>query len=164
MAVTMNDHLNTYLNDHLAGSVAGIEIAKHLEETAVEQDVRAVLTRIRADIEADQVELSALAERLGVEQSGLRKAAAWMGEKAAELKLRFDDPSGGEFRTYEALEALSIGIEGKRCLWLSLQSISSDNPIIRKTDLKEMQRRAELQRASVEELRLKIAKLAFTTE
>ena len=70
MAVTMNDHLNTYLNDHLAGSVAGIEIAKHLEETAVEPEVRAVLTRVRADIEADQVELSALAERLGVDRDG----------------------------------------------------------------------------------------------
>jgi len=160
----MNEHMSTYLNDHLAGSVAGIEIAKHLEENAVDADIRSALARVRSDIEADQDELTALAKRLGVEQSGIRKAAGWIGEKAAELKLRFDDPSGGEFRTYEALEALSLGIEGKRCLWLALQSVSEDDPRIRKTDLKELQRRAELQRASVEDLRLRTARRSFHGE
>jgi hypothetical protein len=54
--------------------------------------------------------------RLGVPTSAPRRAAAWLAEKLTELKLRLDDPSGGALRLMETLEAVSVGIEGKRLL------------------------------------------------
>jgi len=156
----MNGHLATYLNDHLAGAVAGTEIAKHLEEHAAAAEIRTTMARVRRDIDEDEAELRSLADRLGIEQSSIRKAGAWIAEKFAELKLTIDDEANGEFRTYEALEALSLGIEGKRCLWLTLQSVK--DPDLIDLDLKRLQTRAEDQRKRVEELRLQAANLAFS--
>src|SRR6476469_4182765 len=137
----MNANLATYLNDYMAGAVAGIEIAKHLEESAVDAETRTELASVRAEIEADEKELSDLAIRLGIEQSSVRKAAGWLSEKAAEIKLRFDDLSGGELRTYEALEALSLGSEGKRSLWLALRSVGDGgSQVLPESEIDRLQR------------------------
>jgi hypothetical protein len=62
-------------------------------------------------------ELQGLMKHLDIGESRTRKASAWMAEKMTELKLRFDDFRGGPLQLFEALEALSLGIEGKRSLW-----------------------------------------------
>jgi hypothetical protein len=157
----MNKHLATYLNDHLAGAVAGIEIAKHLEDHARSEDFKTAVAGVRCGIEKDEAELRDLAGRLGLEQSSIRKAAAWIAEKGTEVKLAIDDPSDGDFRIYEALEALSLGIEGKRCLWLALESAGVSDSRLTDTDLRRLQRRSEEQRITIEELRLDAARAAF---
>src|ERR1043165_2697989 len=114
----MPSHLETYLNDHLAGSIAGIEIAGYLVDHAQGPEDKATLSDVKSEIEKDQKTLESMMKKLDVDQSGFRKASAWLTEKITELKLRFDDPSGSELLVFEALEALSLGIEGKHGLWL----------------------------------------------
>ena len=63
-----------------------------------------------------------------VAESRTRKATAWLTEKVTELKLRLDDPAGGALRLLEALEAVSLGIEGKRALWRALAAAAEDAP------------------------------------
>src|SRR4051812_33300387 len=106
-------NLAVYLNDHLAGSVAGIELVADLESAHAKDALGPVLGRLRAEIEADQKTLEGLMERLGVGKSVPRRVAGWLAEKAAQLKLLADDPSGGPLRRLEALEALVLGITGK---------------------------------------------------
>jgi hypothetical protein len=47
-----------------------------------------------------------------------------------ELKLRFDDPNAGPLRLFESLEALSLGIEGKRSLWIALTAAAENTPAL----------------------------------
>ena len=116
---------------------------------------------LRADVAADRQELETLMARLQVAQSRTRKAAGWVGEKATELKLRLDDRAGGELHLLEALEALSLGIEGKKGLWQALGAAAADAPALQGLDYERLARRAEEQRQRVEGVRLEAARKAL---
>ena len=55
---------------------------------------------------------------LGSGSNVFKEAAAWLTEKASSLKLGAS--SSGDFGTFEALEFLSLGIQGKLSLWAAL--------------------------------------------
>ena len=150
------EHLATYLNDHLAGSVVAIELLEHLENYHPDESIKRFAAQLHADVEADRDQLKKLMEYLLITESSPRKAAAWFSEKFTELKLRFDDKVGGALHLFEVLEALSLGIEGKRSLWMGLQATKVN---VLNYDL--LIQRATEQRNRVEELRLKTATLAL---
>jgi hypothetical protein len=154
-------HIATYLNDHLAGAAAALELLEHLETEHAGTDVGRFAAELRADIATDREELEALINRLGVSESRTRKAAGWLGEKAAQLKLRLDDLTDGALRLHETLEALSLGIEGKRSLWRALAAAAEDSPALRVADYEALARRAEDQRGRVEVKRLEAARKAL---
>lgn len=156
-----NTHLATYLNDHLAGSVIALEMLGHIEAAQAGTAVQPAAAELRADIAADRHELEELMGRLGVAQSGPRKAMAWLSEKAAQLKLRLDDKTSGALHLLEALEAVATGVEGKKALWLSLAAAAEDVAALRIADYAALVRRAEDQRCRVEVLRLGAAKAAL---
>lgn len=154
-------HIATYLNDHLAGSVVALELLEHLEAAHAGTPLESFLAELRADIAADRGELESLMNRLGIAESRTRKASAWLAEKITELKLRIDDPAGGELRLFESLEALSLGIEGKHSLWLALAAAAADAPGLKVLDYDRLAQRAVEQRRRVETLRLETARKAL---
>src|SRR5437016_1083538 len=101
-------HLTTYLNDHLAGSVAALELLEHLEKAHTGSATERFIIDLRTEIATDRQELEALMRRLHIAASPARKAAVWVAGKVTEVKLRLDDPAGGALRLLEALEALSV--------------------------------------------------------
>ena len=155
------EHLTTYLNDHLAGAVGALELIDHLIATHAHTPLAGFLTGLRGEIEEDKTTLQGLIKKLGGEESKTRQAAAWLAEKFAELKLRLTAPGDNDFGRLEALEALSIGIEGKRSLWLALAEIADAVPAVRALDLGRLERRAVEQRERVEAQRLEAARAAF---
>jgi hypothetical protein len=156
------EHLTTYLNDHLAGSVVALELLDNLTSTYSEADLNAFFRQLRTDIAADRDELQELMERLNIGESRTRKATAWMTEKMTELKLRFDDPESGVLRLFESLEALALGIEGKRSLWIALAATAEKTPALRTLDYERLKHRAQEQRDRVEQLRIETARKALT--
>src|SRR6476660_9520483 len=106
-------NLATYLNDHLAGSVGALELLDDLIDSQPEGPLRRFLQTLRADIEADQKEPQNLMTNLGITESTMRKAGAWVAEKVSRLKLGH---GGGlpNLALLQSLEGLSIGIAGKR--------------------------------------------------
>ncbi|MGA9769272.1 MAG: hypothetical protein WBV94_09545 [Blastocatellia bacterium] len=156
-----NEHLATYLNDHLAGSVVALELMEHLEAAHAGTALESFLSELRADVAEDRRELEALMSRLQVAESRTRKATAWVTEKITEVKLRLDDPAGGALRLMEALEALSLGIEGKRSMWRALATVAEEADRLSVVDYERLTARAEEQRSRVEEERLKAAKAAL---
>jgi len=157
-----HEHLATYLNDHLAGSVVALELLEHLEAAHAQDPLRDFFRELLADIAADRDELEALMKTLNIDQSHTRKASAWLAEKFTELKLRFDDPKAGALLLFESLEALSLGIEGKRGLWIALAATSETTASLRIADYDRLQQRALEQRNRVEELRVETALKALT--
>jgi hypothetical protein len=153
-------HLETYLNDHLAGSTVAVELLEHLESSH-DGEWRTFFRTLRADIESDRVQLENLMKEMDIDQSKLRRGMAWFGEKFTELKMRLDDPADGDLRLFESLEALSLGIEGKRSLWLSLAEAAKENSNLRRLDYQHLIPRADEQRARVERRRLEICTRAL---
>jgi hypothetical protein len=159
-----DEHLGTYLNDHLAGATAALELLDRLAESYEGSELGRFVAGLRADIEADREELADLVWRLDLGTRRTRQAAAWLAGKAADWKLRLDDRGGGAFRVFEALEALSLGIEGKRLLWRALAALAAlaeAEPDLQGLDYGRLIARAEEQRSRVEEARLNAAAAAL---
>jgi uncharacterized tellurite resistance protein B-like protein len=155
------EHLSTYLNDHLAGSVAALEILDHLIQEA--NDLSPFFTKLKADIEVDRQELVGLMNRLHISQSRIRKAGVWLVEQIAEAKFGMDDGDSGMLRRLERLEALSLGIDGKLALWHSLRAASALDAQLTGPDYEGLIQRARDQRESVEALRIEAATVALPT-
>ena len=156
-----DEHIATYLNDHLAGSEAALELLEFIKAEQSGTSMESFIAELRADIIADRQELEVLMVRLNVSQSRTRKATAWIGEKVTELKLHLDDPAGGPLRLLEALEALALGIHGKWSLWQALAAAAEDTPALQLGDYERLAKRAEEQRNKVEAARLATAKEAL---
>lgn len=156
-----NEALATYLNDHLAGSVIALELLDHLERERAGTPEVDVLAGLRAEIGEDRAALERLLERLGIPQSKPRQVTAWLTEKIGEVKLRLDDPGHGALHRLEALETVSLGVEGKRALAHALAAAAGDVPELAGFDADGMARRAEEQREVIEALRLRAAREAF---
>jgi uncharacterized protein YukE len=152
------ERLHTYLNDHLAGSVAAIELLGELVEHHSEDRFAKTFRDWRAEIQADQETLRNLIRKLGGEESAMRKAGAWLAEKFSRMKVGDMADSTG---LLQALEALALGITGKRLLWRSLAAISTDYPALQGTDFGELEKRAQDQFERVEASRIQMAREAF---
>ncbi len=161
MPAVTHENLTLYLNDHLAGSVAALELIDHLIETAGENAAEAQFFRqLRADIEADQNVLKQLITHFGGEESSVRKAAGWLAEKLGRAKLKLDGGGTSEaLGRFQALEGLVLGITGKRALWQALAAAD----LRANVNLPELIRRAEAQRDAVEEWRRRAAVAALTS-
>src|SRR5689334_794260 len=99
--------LSIYLNDHLAGSTAGVNLARRIARH------RPALAGFAEDVEEDRETLLDVMRRLGVSEDPAKVALAWVGEKASRFKLSGELIGDTPLNQLEALEAMSLGVEGK---------------------------------------------------
>jgi hypothetical protein len=154
-------HLTDYMKDHFAGSIAAVELLDHLISSERGANHEQFLIRLRQEVVEDQEVLSGLLRDLHAHSGAVRNTAAFLSEKLAGIKLLLEDPSGGQLARLEKLEALALGIDGKRALWRSLLAVA-EIPTLRKVDLARLDQRAEDQRKRVEELRIEAAREALS--
>lgn len=152
--------LGTYLNDHLAGSIGAVELLERTIRENQGHPIAGRLAGILADIRQDQAVLQDLIEQVGVAESVLKKAGAWLAEKAGRVKLgATDEPR--ELSRMEVLEMLTMGIRGKQALWRALRAVAGKYPVLRSLDFDQLERRAVEQHDRVEALRLEAARDAL---
>ncbi|HJX98925.1 MAG TPA: hypothetical protein VJ281_08615 [Chthoniobacterales bacterium] len=154
-----HDNISTYLNDHLAGSVAAIELIDDLVNASDDALLKQFLCDLKRDIESDQKVLEELIAGAGESEGVVRKAAAWLSEKAARAKFKVAGEDFGGLGLVQALEMLALGIRGKELLWRSLSV--SGWPTARDVDLAKLEQRAIEQQKRVEEKRIEAVKAAF---
>jgi hypothetical protein len=155
----MKDPLETYLNDHLAGSVVAVSILKILRDQHAGRSLGGFAAGMLAEIEADRAVLQRLIQRVGAEASASKRAIAWVGGRASRLKLR--RLAAGDLGTFEALELLALGILGKRALWRALAAIQPADDRLGGADFAQLEARAQAQHDRVEERRLETAPVAL---
>src|SRR5688572_4148883 len=97
--------LNIYLNDHLAGATAGLEVARRCRSSNSGTRLAEFLTELIAGIDADKVQLEARMSALGAPQDRLKLTGAWLAEKIGRWKLN------GQLAGYSPLSRL-IELEG----------------------------------------------------
>lgn len=152
----MSDSLATYLHDHLAGSNFAIDLLEFLRDQHGGEPLSASAAALLAEVEEDRKVLQGLIDRLGEGYPVVKEAGAWLGEKVSRLKLK-----RGAFGSFEALEALSVGISGKLALWRALAIIAESDARVHGTNFDQLIGRAQAQHSRVEELRLQAARAAF---
>jgi hypothetical protein len=154
--------LDIYLNDHLAGAATGSELANKISADYAGTRFGPFLVELARDIEQDKVTLEALMARLGIKPSTIKQAAGWITEKASRLKMSETVTGNQDLKRFLEFETLSLGIEGKLSLWRALMEVSDSHPALAATDLTRLAKRAESQRAGLEDYRLQVANRALT--
>ncbi len=153
-----NSALDTYLNDHLAGATAGTNLAKMAAEEHRSDEHGAFFGELASEISADYETLQRLVEALAVDESASKTALAEIGSKMMAPKFTGGDD---ELNAFVTLETLSIGVEGKICMWKALKTIESEYPAFAEFDIDELLKRGNSQRTRIEDQRLKMAPLAL---
>jgi len=156
-----NESLATYLNDHLSGSVLALELLEHLQSLPPDGELHGLLGKLENDIKADRVVLETIMKGLKVKPSTPRKMVAWLTEKALQVKLWSDARQDAAIRLLEAMEGITLGIEGKRLLWMALSEVKDVYPVLQSFNFEQLAMRAVTQRQSVEGVRLRAAMKAF---
>jgi hypothetical protein len=160
----MNEkRLRIYLQDHLAGATAGLELARRTRSANEGTEYGPPLAKIADEIEADRRHLQGIIDDLGFGADRLKNIAAWGLEKAGRLKLNGQLTGYSPLSRLVELEGLLTGITGKKGLWISLLELAPAEPRLEADLLTRLRDRAEEQRATVEQLRERAAREAFAT-
>jgi len=154
-----SDRLATYLHDHLAGSHFAVELLNSLADRYRNEDLGDFAVALCAEIKKDQDSLEDLIARVGRAHFDLAEATGWLAEKASQLKLQSDSRCG--LGTFEALETLALGVQGKLALWRALPTIRKVDARIPHYDFERLAARAEEQYQRIEEQRQRLASVAF---
>ncbi|MGZ4248992.1 MAG: hypothetical protein ACXVUE_11880 [Solirubrobacteraceae bacterium] len=153
--------LAIYLNDHLAGATVGRELSRRSATSNRGTPYESFLSRLAQEIVEDRRSLLAIMDALGVRVDRLKSAAAWSGEKLGRLKLN------GQLRGYSPLsrvvefEGLTLGVHGKRGLWITLGELARDRAVLVADELMRLRQRAESQLEGLETHRIQALEDAF---
>jgi hypothetical protein len=145
-----DDALGAYLNDHLAGAEAGLRTAQRLA-TSSESDREGPLHQLALAIEEERNLLRLLLERLDGDESLVKRGVGVAGGVLGWV--RDAVPIGDAPTELEDLEALAIGVWGKRLLWGTLARVAQHDSRFTDVDVDLLARRAEDQERALLGLR-----------
>jgi hypothetical protein len=153
--------LGIYLNDHLAGSVVGGNLAKRIARQNEGNEYGTKVAQIAREIDEDQATLREVMNRAGVRRKQLRLVVARLTEVASRLKRNGRLVGYSPLSRVLELEGLTMGITGKLELWRSLGALENGSGI-GGFDFTALAARAADQRDRAEELRLRAAREALS--
>jgi hypothetical protein len=151
------DALAIYLNDHLAGATAGLELARRSASNNRSSRYGPVLEDLVEEIAEDRDALVEVMRRLSVGRDRVKLVVSWAAEKAGRLKLNGELLRYSPLSRLEELELLSLGVEGKLSLWRALRRTHGADPALRGIDLDDLIERALSQRRKLERQRRRAA-------
>ena len=151
--------LDSYLNDHLAGSVSALELIAHWVKVHKGEPLGSFFVEIERKIKADQDMLRDVMRTLGVEESKMRQAGAWAAEKVGRARLMIAGDEQGSLGLVLTLEGLIMGVTGKKLMWRALAAAKL--PRLKSYNFEEPQRRAEQQIERLEAERIRAVSQAF---
>lgn len=142
--------LGAYLRHHVAGSEAAEKMARSLQERELDPDVQSFLTRFVESLEDERAIVLTAIEQLG-EAPGLIERGVGMATGVA-TKVK-DVVPGGAPSDLEGLEALAVGVWGKRLLWGTLKTLATVHDDFRAIPLDDLGEQAENQERELIRLR-----------
>ena len=156
--------LGVYLNDHLAGSIGGEELAKRCLSHNRHSPLGDYLSRFVVEIREERGALERLMESLDVGRDPLKPRASWLLEKLGRLKINGGVLRYTELSRLEELEGLCLGVEGKACMWRALGHAPLDVATGQDFDMGALEARAQRQREELEMHRLVAARRLVTED
>jgi hypothetical protein len=141
--------LPIYLNDHLAGSTFGHELAQRAAGQNQGTELGDFLEDLAAQIAADRAQLEDVMARLDVGRDVIKVNAGWVAEKVGRLKLNGRLLEYSPLSRLVELEGLIGGINGKLALWRALAIAAPQEPRLADVDFVQLIARAEEQLAGL---------------
>jgi hypothetical protein len=123
--VRENDWLPAYLQDHLAGSVAAVDLARRRRDAETDGSSKAILQRFIEDVEEDRSRLRDLMDELGTRPSVPKQAIATGASWLDAARSVVGSPGLSRIRD---LELLLMGVRGKELLWQTLGRLGVLDP------------------------------------
>jgi hypothetical protein len=145
--------LRIYLQDHLAGSTGGAELARRARGANEGTAYGEPLAKLADDIEADRRSLESIMQDLGFAPDRAKNIGFWVAEKAGRLKLNGQVTGYSPLSRMIEVEGLITGVNAKRSLWLTLLDIADAVPELDPDRLGRLLERAEQQLETLHELR-----------
>jgi hypothetical protein len=146
-----------YLNDHLAGATAGVELARRLAKSQHGSENGVTLSELADAIAQDRNELMDIMADLDVPIRRYKVITAWIAEKGGRLKFNGRLFTRSPLSTLVELEVLRLGVEGKAALWRTLRAVAASHGEPRTTRLDRLTANARRQSDALEDLRIRTA-------
>ncbi|WP_314174064.1 hypothetical protein [Streptomyces winkii] len=151
--------LAIYLNDHLLGATSGSELARRIAKQHAKSPAGGALIRVADEIAQDRAALLGIMRDLGVPARRYKTGVGWLLEKAGRAKTNGFLVRRAPLSSVLELEALRLGVEGKRLMWQALSALSGPgSAVLDDEQLARLLRRAREQGETLEELQLAAAK------
>lgn len=147
------DLLAIYLNDHLAGATAGLDLARRLADAHQAGAEGEQLRSLANEVANDRAALIAIMERLGVSVDPIKALLGRIGEKLSRLKLNGYVFSRSPLSTVVELEAMLLGVRGKAAGWRTLRALAEHDERLDSAELDRLITRADDQISGLEGLR-----------
>ena len=151
--------LDSYLNDHLAGSISALELIAHWADVHKGEPLGSFFVETEREIKADQDTLRDVMPTLGVEESKIRQDGAWAAEKVGRARLMIAGDEQGSLGLVLTLEGLIMGVTGKNLMWRALAAAKL--PGLSRYNFEQLQRRAEQQVERIEAQRISAVRQVF---
>jgi hypothetical protein len=159
VATEKRQSLTAYLRDHLSGADAAIHIVRRLVSTDEDTRDGHLFRHLLQEFEQERAVVRSLLIRLGASPQSPKRVAASVSGRLLSLAA---GGGSGDLSRLRTLEALAIGIQGKRCLWRALQELGTAVSAGSES-FAELEARALRQWESVEQRRRALATTVFPT-
>lgn len=155
------DALTHYLQDHLAGSVAALQLMETLAEHERGRPLEAMLRALHAEVSGEQATLREILARLDAGESRLKQAAAWLTERIHVARLALAERSHPALARLDGLESLALALQGKLALYRALEDQAPGEPRLGGYPFAALQARTLTQHATIERERMAAAREAL---
>lgn len=150
--------LADYLHDHLAGSDAALQLIVRLRQRHAGTEAGGLFASLAEDFAEERQAVRELLASLGHAAHAARRVPAVLSGGALALSA---DGDAGDISLYRAVEALAIGVQGKRLLWRTLQSLGLTHPGAEGRSLADFEAMAVRQWEAIEHYRLTLGPVTF---
>lgn len=142
--------MRKYLEDHVAGADVGLAIATRLERAHAGTEVGTAMGRMAVAIREERAVVAEAMGRLDAPPDLVRRAMGLVGSLG---RLAGSLPFVPEPSLLEDLEALAVGVWGKRLLWGAIGRVQASEGGFDGIDVDELAARAEEQEKEILALR-----------
>jgi hypothetical protein len=142
--------LIVYLRDHLSGSEVAIRVVHRLASTHQNADDRTLFRRLAKEFEEDRSVVRGLLAQVGASARSIKRAGGFASGVVLSVTAGGEP---GDLSLLRTLEALSIGVQGKRCMWRALQNLRPMPSPVFDRDFVELEAKAVRQWDAIEERR-----------
>jgi hypothetical protein len=154
------DALVTYLLDHLSGSDTAIQTVERLRRTHAGTAAGRLFGSLFAEFQRERDVVRAMLRELGASSYAVKRAATLLGGR---LLAQTANGQQGDLALFRTLEALAVGVQGKRCLWRAAQELKPGLHAATHGRLRELEQTAVRQWEAIEQQRRALAPQTFAT-
>ena len=153
--------LGIYLNDHIAGATAGLELFRRVAGYHDGTPMGERLKKLTAEVEQDREALLDMTAALGIPIRRYKVWGGWLAEKAGRLKPNGHLVSRAPVSSLIEFEGLVLGVTGKSAGWRVLRKLADQDQRLDPAKLDQLILRARAQGDELEDMRMATAAELF---